>query len=190
MDIRLQTPHQALQTDFDAAALFSRQEVALEKVSEHIANGFITGGMGFLLADGFHEVVDSPVYCRLPGAPDWLLGMTNIRGDIVPMVDLARLLGMAIQSESRQQSERFILIDAQPSKFALRVRDVTGRRKYFADQRLHSPPLAPILRANTRRVYFQEELMWVDIDLPVLLQQAAQQFSGQPRADYQGVAAI
>lgn len=39
------------------------------------------------------EVVDVPAVSELPLAPDWLSGATNLRGRVVPVVNLGRLLG-------------------------------------------------------------------------------------------------
>lgn len=40
------------------------------------------------------EVVPGPDVMPLPGAPPSLLGVFNLRGDVVPLFDTARLLGL------------------------------------------------------------------------------------------------
>ena len=40
------------------------------------------------------EILDHRTAYRVPHAPDWLLGLTDVRGDSVPMVDLRVRLGM------------------------------------------------------------------------------------------------
>jgi chemotaxis signal transduction protein len=40
------------------------------------------------------EVVPAPAPTRLPGAPPPLLGVFNLRGDVVPLFDTAALLGL------------------------------------------------------------------------------------------------
>jgi purine-binding chemotaxis protein CheW len=39
------------------------------------------------------EVVPAPPLTRLPGAPSWLLGVANVRGRVVPVLDLRPILG-------------------------------------------------------------------------------------------------
>jgi purine-binding chemotaxis protein CheW len=43
---------------------------------------------------GVHEVVRAPVLTPLPGAPRAALGVMNLRGDVVPVLDTAALLGV------------------------------------------------------------------------------------------------
>jgi purine-binding chemotaxis protein CheW len=40
------------------------------------------------------EVVPQPVLTPLPGAPRAVLGVINLRGDVVPVLDTAHLLGL------------------------------------------------------------------------------------------------
>jgi purine-binding chemotaxis protein CheW len=39
------------------------------------------------------EVVRAPRVAPVPGAPPWLLGLANLRGQVVPVVDSVRALG-------------------------------------------------------------------------------------------------
>jgi purine-binding chemotaxis protein CheW len=41
------------------------------------------------------EIVPTPVVTRLPGAPRWVLGLLNLRGRVVTVVDLALRMGLA-----------------------------------------------------------------------------------------------
>ena len=41
------------------------------------------------------EVVPSPVVTPLPGAPPGLLGVFNLRGEVLPLFDIGVLLGLA-----------------------------------------------------------------------------------------------
>ncbi|MCE9603170.1 MAG: chemotaxis protein CheW [Gemmatimonadetes bacterium] len=40
------------------------------------------------------EIVPTPVVTRLPGAPAWVLGLLNLRGRVVTVVDLAVRMGL------------------------------------------------------------------------------------------------
>ena len=42
-----------------------------------------------------HEVVDPPPVTAVPNAPAWVPGLANIRGNIVPLVNLRKKLAMA-----------------------------------------------------------------------------------------------
>jgi len=43
---------------------------------------------------GVREVVASPRPTSVPAAPEWIVGLINIRGEVVPLVDLAVLLNV------------------------------------------------------------------------------------------------
>lgn len=45
--------------------------------------------------DVIREIVPTPVVTRLPGAPVWVLGLLNLRGRVVTVVDLAARMGLA-----------------------------------------------------------------------------------------------
>lgn len=52
------------------------------------------GGEAFAIQSGLvHEVVRTPPITPLPGAPPFLIGVAAHRGEVVAVVDLARLLG-------------------------------------------------------------------------------------------------
>jgi len=40
------------------------------------------------------EVGELTTFTRVPGVPDWVLGVTNLHGDIVSIVDIRALLGI------------------------------------------------------------------------------------------------
>lgn len=45
-----------------------------------------------ILADSAREVLPRPPAIRLPAAPEFVCGIVNVRGTLVPLVDLGRLL--------------------------------------------------------------------------------------------------
>ena len=46
------------------------------------------------------EVIAPPAVTPLPGTPEWLLGIANLRGDIISVVDLQKLWGKNCESQS------------------------------------------------------------------------------------------
>ncbi len=45
------------------------------------------------------EIVSARNVTRLPGAPVWVLGLLNLRGTVLTVVDLAQRLGLATKAE-------------------------------------------------------------------------------------------
>lgn len=50
--------------------------------------------------DHVREVVTAPAVTRLPTAPPEVAGVFNLRGEVVPLLDTARLLGVGSGGES------------------------------------------------------------------------------------------
>lgn len=69
------------------------------------------------------EVVRSPRVARLPGAPGFLVGIGNVRGEVVDVLDLRALLGAA-RAEPDPALERLLLLGADRTELALRVDEV------------------------------------------------------------------
>jgi chemotaxis signal transduction protein len=46
--------------------------------------------------DRVREVVAAAPVSPVPGAPPWLLGVANLRGSVLPVIDTARALGEAV----------------------------------------------------------------------------------------------
>lgn len=68
------------------------------------------------------EVVRKPRITRVPHAPAGLAGVTSLRGEVAPVVALARLIGAAAESSA---SERVIVLRGAPA-LGLAVDEVTG----------------------------------------------------------------
>jgi purine-binding chemotaxis protein CheW len=72
-------------------------------------------------ADSASEVVSFPELTRVPGAPPHLLGVFAHRGEVIPVVDLAVLVGT--QAESTQ---RAVLLRLPRGSLALTANKVAG----------------------------------------------------------------
>lgn len=84
----------------DGWALSSEQSDLLPFAGEtdtattEITLGFHVDDLGFLLPASLHcEVIDRLLVNPIPNVEPWFSGLINIRGNIVPVVDLRRMLG-------------------------------------------------------------------------------------------------
>jgi len=81
-----------------------------------------------LAVEHVNEVVDLGELTPVPGAPDSVLGLRNVNGEIVPVFDLARVLGIERDGRRSDMDQRRVLIaecDGQRVAFAVdRVIDV------------------------------------------------------------------
>ena len=74
------------------------------------------------------EFVDLPELAAVPLAPDWLSGVANLRGVIIPVIDLSRLLDWPAANPSRRA---LVLRDG---RFRLAVPVETVREVHWLEQ--------------------------------------------------------
>ncbi|MDM8523346.1 chemotaxis protein CheW [Desulfococcaceae bacterium HSG8] len=73
---------------------------------------------------GTLEIGHRPKITWLPNLPDWVLGISNIRGEIVSIVDLKAFFGMP--SHGLKRSQRFIIVHDHDMKVGLVVDKIMG----------------------------------------------------------------
>lgn len=122
----------------DPFALLARYErLALAHTQGAAENPGLAGGwrgIGFragerLFASGIDEIGELlvvPELTPVPGTQPWLLGIANVRGNLVPVVDLARFLfGRRTQQGERT---RLLMVRQGSGSVALMVDEVYGQR--------------------------------------------------------------
>ncbi len=83
--------------------------------------------------DEIHELLAVPTLTAVPGTQPWLLGVANVRGNLVPVVDIARFLfGERTQHSDRS---RLLLVRQGSGSVALLVDEVFGQRTVDEEQR-------------------------------------------------------
>ncbi|MHC5018574.1 MAG: chemotaxis protein CheW [Planctomycetota bacterium] len=83
------------------------------------------------------EVLKMPWVSRLPRTPDFLLGVVNVRGRILPVLDLRPLL--AHQPRAADRDTRLISVRVGEAEVCLKV-DRVGGLTEFANDTVHPPP--------------------------------------------------
>jgi twitching motility protein PilI len=83
--------------------------------------------------DEINELLAVPMLTPVPGTQPWLLGVANVRGNLVPVVDIGRFLF----GERTQHSERsrLLVVRQGGGSVALLVDEVLGQRTVDAEQR-------------------------------------------------------
>lgn len=88
------------------------------------------------------EVDTLPAVTPIPNVPDWVEGVTNLRGEIISVVDLRRFL--SLDAAEADRSQRLLVIKSHRSEVttSLVVDRVIGLRSFPADA--VTEPAAPI----------------------------------------------
>ncbi len=77
------------------------------------------------------EMLEMPHYTRLPGVTDWVRGVANIRGRLLPLTDMAAFLGGKLTSAWRQQ--RVLVVELDDIFSGLVVDAVYGMQHFPVD---------------------------------------------------------
>jgi twitching motility protein PilI len=99
---------------------------------EWVGVAFRLGAETFLVArEETREVMALPSFLtRVPGARPWIRGLANVRGQLLPVIDLRQYLGSGTTQASR--NVRVIVVNHRDFPAGLLVDEVLGFRR-FAD---------------------------------------------------------
>jgi len=89
------------------------------------------------LASSFAEVVEIitvPAMTSIPGGLPWLLGIANVRGNLLPVVDLKQFLEG--QRTVLHQNQRALVVKQSGGNVAVLVDELLGQR-HFVDSQKH-----------------------------------------------------
>ena len=99
--------------------------------AEWVGVGFRIGEEQFVASrDQVREVLMLPdAMTRVPGARRWLLGIANLRGHLLPLIDLKLMLGSG--RTSLRRSTRVISVNHREVPAGLVVDEVVGFRRFM-----------------------------------------------------------
>jgi len=114
------------------------------------------------------EIIPPPTLTPVPGSADWLLGLTNVRGSLVTIIDLRMFL---YEERTPISSKSQVLItSADQHHSGLLVDEILGQRHFEIDsadtvdaEQWHN--ISPYLS----NVYSQNDVRWGVLDLAQLL---------------------
>jgi twitching motility protein PilI len=88
--------------------------------------------------DEINELLAVPVLTPVPQTQPWLLGVANVRGNLVPVIDFNRFLfGERTQPAERT---RLLIVRQNGGNVALMVDEVFGQRTVDEEQRREAAP--------------------------------------------------
>jgi chemotaxis signal transduction protein len=112
--------------------------------------GFVRSGERYLIESRYVTEVANRELTRLPGAASSLLGLANLRGEIIPVFDLACVLGRTASSTPDRSAALIVLGGAQ-AEVALSAESLEGTSR-LADHEIMAvrPSGSPLIRGITR----------------------------------------
>ena len=119
-------------------------------------------GVGFRVAtarfvasmDDVREILDPPHCTRVPGTAPWFLGVANVRGTLVPVMDLHGFMTGGWASQGRRA--RTLMYNRDGVAAAFRVDDILGMKRFYMEEQAavdtDAGALAPYVRGGFRRL--------------------------------------
>jgi len=142
------------------------QEIEVKEMWDGI--GFRIGEI-YMIAplDQVNEILYYPNITLVPGTMPWVKGLANIRGSLLPVMDLQRYLGQP--AIHLRQHSRIMVINQGEMTAGLLVDEVMGLRHFEPDERVSRiKKLDPSVKAYVRGAFRQGDIIWHLFDMSVL----------------------
>jgi twitching motility protein PilI len=117
--------------------------------------GFMLGGYRFVAPMGeVSEILSQPTSTRLPGVRGWVKGVANVRGRLLPLIDLENFFGGELQGGRKKH--RVLALEIGDLYSGLIVNEVFGMQHFPVDTFTEQVPegvevLSPFLAGAYRQ---------------------------------------
>jgi len=156
------TPFSILQDIAQRSRAFSKGLPAQEEAVE------LWNGIGFKLAGRRYlapmgevsEVLHLPRFTQIPGVKAWLLGVANVRGTLLPILDLTLYFGIT-QTQIAQKDKRVLVVEHDGLLSGLAVDEVLGMQYFTANTFQPSNQDTPVpMQPFIPGCYSKNEELW------------------------------
>ncbi len=154
-------------------------EVSTENLIAHTETvfGFRVGSLGFLVnSDTYCEVIEQLKVNPLPNVEPWFGGLLNLRGNLVPVIDLQLLLGET--SVVDRKTRQLFAIGQGDKAMAFWIDGLPEVQRAFSQPLKQLPPLPAILQHCVSNSYLHEGQIWFNVQFDELFKTLGNQGSG------------
>lgn len=120
------------------------------------------------------ELAEVPALHRMPNAPAWFLGMTNLHGALLPVFDLAAWVGL---ERSRGARPMLLVLAHGADAAGVLIDGLPERLRIAPDQWLADPVAPAALDGCIAAACLLGERAWLDLDSTALLARLEQTLS-------------
>ncbi len=127
--------------------------------------GLDIAGLNLILnGDAPCELIEENDIFEIPLSADWIIGVSNIRGDAIPIIDLERLLGTKEKKTTPNQYKTIILGQGE-SAFGLLSMNLPKSILFEKNQKLEDfSKLPEQIRTFVEFGYIKDQKTWVCVD--------------------------
>ena len=105
------------------------------------------------------EILPLPQITPVPGAQAWLLGVGNVRGNLLPIVDLRQFLEG--ERTVLHEAQRVLIVRQPDGDVAVTIDELYGQRSFHDEQLVDAEPVAEGRYVNfIERAYRHAEQDW------------------------------
>jgi len=117
--------------------------------------------------DQVHEFLPIPAFTPVPGTKSWILGLANVRGDLLTVVDLAWFLNG--ERSKVTMRTRLLAASLRGRPIGLLVDEVFGQRHFFSKEgkKPRLPKTSP-LKSYVDKQYRSGKDVWQELNLETL----------------------
>lgn len=142
--------------------------------------GFRVGSLGFLVTSSTYcEVIEQLQVNPLPNVETWFSGLINLRGDLVPVIDLQLLLGETTTDRKKRQ---LFAIGQGDKAMAFWIDGLPEIQSGFAQPLKQLPPLPAILQHCVSGGYLHNEQIWFNVQFDALFKTLGRQYAADEAA--------
>ena len=137
---------------------------------EWVGVGFRIGDSKLIVAmSDVKEILDLPEFTIVPGVKSWIVGVANVRGSLLPIMDMkGYLLGEDIK---QRHKGRVIVIDYKGFNTGLVVEEIYGMRHFReSDETSDIPEVHESISPYIERAFKQDGEYWPVISFQEITQ--------------------
>lgn len=161
---RLQDADRICRTKAAELAILNR------KKADWIGIGFRIGETRLLSKMGeVTEILEMPEFTRVPGAKPWVVGIANVRGSLLPLMDIQ---GFVTGETLKNWKEgRVLVANLRGTHTGLVVNEVLGLRHFSLEEQTYElPELEKALKPFIKQAFQREQQYWPVFSLQALIE--------------------
>lgn len=123
--------------------------------------GFHVGDLRFVVSfDDASELSEMVSVYRIPNVPSWFRGLANLHGNLVPVFDVAAMIG----SPAKADKDRMLLVLGHGSMAAaMLVNELPTRIRLESATAIDLPELPDALKDCVAKAYLHGEEIWLEL---------------------------
>ncbi len=137
---------------------------------EWLGIGFKVAGMNLLSKMGdVSEILDPPPFTRIPGVQPWCIGIANVRGGLLPLMDLTGFITGT--SMKNRKAGRVMVVNHNGVTTGLLVEEVQGMRHFsLNDQAYEMPEVSNKMKPYIKQVFRKDNSYWPVFNVQALVE--------------------